>query len=356
MKIKTALLALLCLLAMCACGSEADKLEKENIDIARSYRSLYRSSEKDGTISLSLDSEAVASIVALLSGAGRAVTDSSGEAGISGGEQIKSFCAGLMDEVSLFIVCPDGGFLRYDLRHSAESTVSRLSWNGSTPVQTYSERFSPDGFTLTDGGYFTFSAPGGSVFLRVEPQDEALFSLCEKYISPIGYGGTNLFTADWDTDDLSALDLNSLFAKLWAQENAPVSESGFKSDGTFVYVPADVFEAVISRFLGADPADIRSSARFSAEDNAYPVCVFSVLPGALPAPEVRYVAENTNGSITLEVHGVLAIEGRDSVFVHEVTVEPLSDGGWRYISNRIIHTVGESIPEHIDMLKLTGAA
>lgn len=292
--------------------------------------------------------------MASLAGDGHAVTDSSGENGISGSGQVVDFCAGRTEALALFIVCPDGGFLRYDLRRNAESTVSRLSWNGSTPVQTYSESFAPDDCALTDGGYFTFSAPGGRVFLRVEPQDETLFSLCEKYILPIGYGGTNLFTVDWDADDLSALDLNSLFAKLWAQENAPVSESGFKSDGTFVYVPADVFEAVISRFLGADPADIRFFARFSAEDNAYPVCVFSVLPGALPAPEVRYVAENTNGSITLEVHGVLAIEGRDSVFVHEVTVEPLPDGGWRYISNRIIHTVGESIPEHIDMLKLTG--
>ena len=35
---------------------------------------------------------------------------------------------------------------------------------------------------------------------------------------------------------------------------------------------------------------------------------------------------------------------------------PQSGGGFRYVSNRIIHTEGETLPEYIDMLELTGAA
>lgn len=360
MKIKPAIIALLCVFAMCACGSGADKLEKENIEIARSYRSLYRSSEKDGTISLSLDGEAVAAIVASLAGDGHAVTDSSGENGISGSGQVVDFCAGRTEALALFIVCPDGGFLRYDLRRNAESTVSRLSWNGSTPVHTYSESFAPDDCALTDGGYFTFSAPGGRVFLRVEPRDEALYSLCEQYILPIGYGGTNLFTADWSSREFDALDLNALFGAFWSLDNALGPEYSFENDGITAFVPAETFESILSRRLGADAGEIRALARFDAEKGAYPVHITtesdSLLLGSLPSPEVRRADENADGSITLEVHAVSAIDGRDSVFVHEVTVEPLPDGGWQYISNRIIHTNDESIPEHIDMLELTGAA
>ncbi len=59
MKIRQIFLCLLALCFSCACGSKMDKLEKENIAIARSYRTLYRAAEKGETINVHLDDEAV---------------------------------------------------------------------------------------------------------------------------------------------------------------------------------------------------------------------------------------------------------------------------------------------------------
>ena len=361
MKIKLALLCLLAAFFLCACGSGADKLEKENIEIARSYRTMYRAAEKGEAMNVGLSDDTVGAIVASLAESGYAVTDSSSVSGIRGSEQIKSFCSGETESVPLFIVCPDGGFIRYDLDRSGFCTVSRIYWNASKPEQTYAENFTVSDFELTDGGYFTFDAPGERVFLRMEPQDEYLASLCRTYISPIGYTGTNLFSTDWSKDDLSRPDLNALFGTLWLsmEQNGP---GAFEADdsGMTAYVSAEVFESTLMQHLAVSGQAIRENARYDEEKNAYPVHFLSesdyLLFGISPFAEVRNAVENADGSLTLEVHAVSPELGTDSAFIHETTVMPQSGGGFRYVSNRIIHMEGETLPEYIDMLELTGAA
>lgn len=362
MKIKLTFLCLLAVFFLCACGSGADKLEKENIEIARSYRTMYRAAEKGETMNVNLGNETIEAITASLAGNGYAVTDSSAMSGIRGSVQIESFCSGETESVSLFIVCPDGGFIRYDLNRSGACTVSRIYWNASKPEQTYFEDFTVPDFELTDGGYFTFDAPGERVFLRMEPQDGYLASLCEEYISPVGYTNMNLFTTDWSAEDLSCPDLNALFSALWLTENPGGLASDFELGvgGTTAYVPQDIFERVLTDCLAVSADAIRANARFDEGKNAYPVHILSdsdcLLFGAFPFAEVRSVSENPDGSLTLEVHAVSPELGTDSTFIHETTVMPQPGGGFRYVSNRVVHTEGENIPEYIDMLELTGAA
>jgi hypothetical protein len=44
----------------------------------------------------------------------------------------------------------------------------------------------------------------------------------------------------------------------------------------------------------------------------------------------------TDGTITLNVHVVYPYAGDSNVYMHDVTVRPLSDGGFQYVSNYIV--------------------
>lgn len=56
----------------------------------------------------------------------------------------------------------------------------------------------------------------------------------------------------------------------------------------------------------------------------------------VPFPEVVDGRKNEDGTITLTVEAVWPAKSQACVFVHEVTVRPLEDGGFQYVSNHII--------------------
>ncbi len=158
MRIKLLAVCLLCACFLCACGT--DPLERENIEIARSYRSLYRAAEKGDAMTVHLEQEAIDAIVDSLSEDGLVSASTLPTAGIRLAGQVERFCDGELDSLKLFVVCPDGGFIRYDLVSSGMCTVSRVYWDGSKPVQSYAEDFTAPDFTLTDGGVFHVPGPG----------------------------------------------------------------------------------------------------------------------------------------------------------------------------------------------------
>lgn len=359
---------LLALLSVCACASQESKLEDENLKIARSYRTMFRAAEKGEEMNVHLSDETVDAIVGTLVGSGYAAADMTGQNVVGNAQLITGFAAsdaaGAQSQVSLFFVCPDGGFFRYDLSTGAggrQCTLSRVYWNGSTPEQTYVRSFAVAGFELTDGGYFIFDTPEEYVFVRVETPDAELESLCEKYVSPLGYGGMNLFTTDWGRGSFDHVDLNALFYRLWQRDNTASFSTAFETsaDGMTAYVPAQEFESAITASVDISVQQLRLAAGYLQEKQAYPVHVVSETDELFfetdYTPQVRAAAENADGSLTITVSAMSAALGTDCAFTHELTVLPQNDG-FVYVGNRVLHTEGEVIPEYVNLLELTGAA
>lgn len=55
-----------------------------------------------------------------------------------------------------------------------------------------------------------------------------------------------------------------------------------------------------------------------------------------PYSEVVGYKEHSDGTITLNVHVIYPYVGDSNVYMHDVTVRPLSDGGFQYVSNYIV--------------------
>ena len=55
-----------------------------------------------------------------------------------------------------------------------------------------------------------------------------------------------------------------------------------------------------------------------------------------PYSEVVGYTEHSDGTITLNVHVVYPYAGDSDVYMHDVTVRPLSDGRVQYVSNYIV--------------------
>ena len=58
--------------------------------------------------------------------------------------------------------------------------------------------------------------------------------------------------------------------------------------------------------------------------------------GYILIPEVVGYKEHSDGTITLNVHVVYPYAGDSNVYMHDVTVRPLSDRGFQYVSNYIV--------------------
>ena len=56
----------------------------------------------------------------------------------------------------------------------------------------------------------------------------------------------------------------------------------------------------------------------------------------IPYPEVVDYSENADGTLTLIVNVVFPEQLTSKVYVHEVVIRPLADGGFQYVSNHII--------------------
>ena len=57
------------------------------------------------------------------------------------------------------------------------------------------------------------------------------------------------------------------------------------------------------------------------------------------------IKDNGDGTLTLTVAVVWAEKETDQAFVHKLTVRPLSDGSYQYVSNEVEDSEDNLIPE-----------
>lgn len=110
--------------------------------------------------------------------------------------------------------------------------------------------------------------------------------------------------------------------------------------GTVYRIPKEEFETVIMAYFNIDSETLQSKTTYYPEDETYgykPRGFYEVeYSDAAPFPEVTDYVENSDKTVSLTVNSVLPEENTSKVYVHEVVVRPLDDGGVQYVSNRII--------------------
>jgi hypothetical protein len=144
--------------------------------VALLYEELVFCSDGYSGVGISLRDNDFVSILELLAEEGLVAFDSARQEPVTNPQTVYDFFATLEDPnhtgmLTLFELCPDGGFLRHDLQAAGERralTLTRLTWNGEEPRITYSNTYALTRLALTEDGsivydyYFPGNPAGGN--------------------------------------------------------------------------------------------------------------------------------------------------------------------------------------------------
>lgn len=172
----------------------------------------------------------------------------------------------------------------------------------------------------------------------------------------IGYAQNNMFYCDWSEEDFGKLCFNDLFGYLYRMKNGTsLALEDFPANPTFEYcwIPADLFEETVMTYFSVTPELLRSLGAWQEETGAYPYADNYLyyrddIPDMLPMVTKR--RENPDGTFTLCV-AVSSLEMKtDQLFCHEVTIRPLENGGFQYVSNKITFLPEQGLPPNYSRL------
>ena len=271
----------------------------------------------------------------------------------TGQEALQSFAeqvqSGQEAEVTIYSVERRGQLIArtYRLEDGEKlRTEAVLSWDKRGRPQLEEVYTLPvTAWTLTEKGNFICSYGqklSSHEVLRLHAPDEQYALYAARYLLPMGYQGHNLFSSDWSEENWQALAINDLFADLYKlQTGRDLDVERFAYDGQKGWrtVPAEVFEQVIYQNFAISPAALRQAAHYDEEARSYPWVELNCLTWdaqPLGQPDVIGAVENADGTLTLTVEVLCAQAGTDQIFTHELTVRPLSDGGFQYVRNRLL--------------------
>lgn len=238
--------------------------------------------------------------------------------------------------------------------------------DGSVYVENYEVHDIQD-MTLTSNGNFYYRIlPAGDKhypdysLIRAYRVDPILYEMAEKYIVPVGYTGNNMFLTDWSEKTLGELCVNDLFevlSNMSARSNVDVSRYPFHSTNHCYLIPAEIFEETVLGFLNLDVKTLRKYADYDPVSESYPyrpiqtndfvkLWYFSI------DPVVTAKRENPDGTITLCVEVLSRDVKCDCVFAHEVTIRPLSNGDFQYVSNQVVYISEYGLPYNQSRMQL----
>ena len=188
--------------------------------------------------------------------------------------------------------------------------------------------------------------------LRLKPADREAYDLNRKYILPIGYQMVNLFLTNWQEQDWGSLSFNDLLESLYTVRtgNALDWEPYLtQSSPTRAMIPADVFESAVLPYFQISLEEFRELSQYDPETGTYPwrpIHGNDLTTWKYPMcePEVTDWTENSDGTLTLTVQVYSPELKTDRLFIHALTLRPLADGGFQYVSNRVTYVSGRGLP------------
>ena len=337
---------------------------------------LYEKAEEENKLA---DLETIRSIVNRLGENGYTAVDNKNQIDMTHAEQVKRFCK-MVDakekaEITIIDIDDLGGFIKYDLqtkdgnvdviRSYYEYKDGAIQRNHIGTYQAEDWNYTEEGYLMFSGIYFseelyalTLSGMEEHAALRVEPLDERCRELSRKYLLPISFERNNMFIVDWSEDDFGELNFYDMYDILYRKENGeyvPCAADDNLGVGAVYRIPKDEFESVIMKYFNIDSETLQSKTVYDSKDSTYeykPRGFEEVEYPEYPYSEVVGFTENSDGTITLTANVVFPYSGNSKVYVHEVVVRALEDGGVQYVSNRIIPSE-ENCEETWHMPRLT---
>ncbi len=134
-------------------------------------------------------------------------------------------------------------------------------------------------------------------------------------------------------------DMYDIFYQIEHGEDVSYAENDNLGAGTVYRIPKEEFESVIMTYFNIDSETLQSKTVYHAEDSTYeykPRGFEEAEYPEYPYSEVIEFINNEDGTITLVANVVFPYSGNSRVYVHEVVVRPLENGGVQYVSNKII--------------------
>lgn len=314
------------------------------------------------------DLEVIRSIVNRLGEDGYVAVDMDNQVDMTESEQVALFCeqvdAKEKAELSIIVVSYTGGFTKYDLTTEGGDVDviqeyygyedGQLKHMSTGSYRADSWEYTKEGYLIFSGVWFskeiyilTLSEAESHVTLRVEPLDEAYRELNRQYLLPIGYERNNMFLIDWSEDDFGELDFYDLYDAFYLNINnqhVPYMADDNLGVGAIYQIPEAEFEKVVMEYINIDSETLRLKTRYLAEDTAYeyrPRGFYEVEYPDIPYPEVVDSLENSDGTITLTVNAVYPNGDTSKLYTHEVKIRIMDDGGFQYVSNRVITPAGD---------------
>lgn len=188
--------------------------------------------------------------------------------------------------------------------------------------------------------------------IRLAAPDLKLWDLNLKYVMAGGYIATNIYLTDWNEDNWGNLSFNDL----WEYFYYDYYGEQFWPDGyTYVLdqycyeIPAAEFEKVVLPYFNIDLDAFRELAQYNAEGDYYPwrqveTNDYVFLYYYTIESEVTAYQINADGTITLTVEMLSTDLKTDCLFAHEVTVRPLEDGKFQFVSNKVTYQTEYGLP------------
>lgn len=346
--------------------------QERSFEIASLYKDIYADAEK--TVSSQYFEETVISqetldkIEDLLIAKGYPVMNSDGKypSYLENAESLyefwKSVCAGEKAAQEIIAVSQTGElyytYLQYE-NSSKYQTYVAVGWDedGDPTIVTSNYKEIVDWeLTESDDFYYQLAYPSGAPFdrydsVRLKPADKTLYDLTEKYLSPVGYLSNNMFISEWSYEDYGNLSFNDLFEFFYRiKNNRYLYPSDYESEqGPYYcsYIPAALFEETIKPYFDISLKEFRERCLYDSEKDAYPwqeLCCDNVTYYPTVEPEVTAYKDNKDGTFTLTVNARCGDYKTDRLFTHEVTVRPLKNGGYQYLSNKITYKSGNEMP------------
>ena len=309
------------------------------------------------------DMETVRKVVERFGECGYAAVDCENRVDMTQIQNVIDFCDSVENqekaEVTILQVSSLGGFSVYHLQTEKGVVHVKRCYYGykdgimksedEGEYQTDYWRYTDDGYLMFSGTYFseelyvlTLSSAEEHVAFRILPLDAKCRELNEKYLLPIGYELNNMFLVDWNEDDFGELNFYDMFDLLYPKlhnEKFPYVADDNLGIGAVYHIPKTEFENVIMEYFNIDSDKLQKKTIYDYQTQTYeykPRGFYEIEYPEYPYSEVVGYTEHSDGTITLNVHVVYPYAGDSDVYMHDVTVRPLSDGRVQYVSNYIV--------------------
>lgn len=335
---------------------EEKSADADSIAAMEVIQSIYVSADKGEAANAVISQETADEMMEALQKMGHPVSASGFQMNMSNYGKMEKFIkdclSGKKKEIVTYELHDDGTVGRRKFNFDGKNMYvldTKTKWSkNNTPVIAAATYSRVKEWRYTKKGWFIFEycVPeppevteiiSAYTMLRVKPLKEEYLDIMRKYLIPLGYQGNNLLSSEWDLEHMDVLDYNMLFEYLYIMKYQDRPTENQYADG----IPAEEFESLIRSYLPVTTEQLRQYAVYNSMAGTYDwrkLGTLNYAPNVVgtSVPEIVGIKENEDQTVTIYIHAVCEMAGKDKVMSHELTVKFTESGGIQYLGNEMI--------------------